>query len=157
MKKSPVTAITLHRLEGPKADCGIITIDEKYTTSHFLTASLDAAYHCDPKEDRWTWAHELLTRWGRSAPMPGRGYDKTDAHVEWNNGHHWRMRFDLQQHGRDSSGHNLKQALRHALTFYSGRHKPAHMTTEQYHHFIEEVVGDRNMDRAAAILDTCDL
>ena len=155
--RSPVTAITLTRVEGPIAACTTVTIDGRYTSSRLLTASMDPAYHGDPLRDRWTWAHELLTLWGRTAPRPGHGYDKVDVTVEWNNSSHWGLRFDLQQYGRDSSGHNLRQAYRHALTTYSGRARPQHMTTAQYSHFISEVVGETNMDRAAAILDTCDI
>ena len=94
-----VKEIELDRAEGPTHLCG------KVIVSDFASANL------------------RLATWALTAPKSGKGYNKIDFKVTWEDGETYEGRYDLNQEVEDDEkGQDLARHIRHHLYFIC--HKP---------------------------------
>ena len=95
----PVKRIILDRVEGPTESCG------ERIASDFRHTDL------------------LLQGMAHTAPEQGRGYDKVDFKIEWEDGETYEGRYDLNKFGEDDDlGQSLVRHVRNHLSFIA--HKP---------------------------------
>ncbi len=82
----------------------------------------------------WAKADAFLRQQARTAPDTG-GYDKCDFVVVFDDDETYRGRYDLIR--RDVSSPDILSAhVLHFLRFLTGRHKPEHMSQQQYDDYI---------------------
>lgn len=110
--KVAAVSILLNRAEGPTAECGEV----------LLTATRSAS--------AWDRASAMLRAWSHTAPKKGGGYDKCDFTVTFADGETYKGRYDL--HHMEVEMPDLAKHLRGELEFYTGDHKPAHLSDADY-------------------------
>lgn len=111
--KSPVTKITLTRVEGPNPLPSPAIITEG------LVSNTKDNYKWGLSGSIWDLAHLTFQRWGHTAPFPSQGYDKCDFEVEWQDGTTYKGRYDLQATGRDDAGDTLSQHITQHLKYHA--------------------------------------
>jgi hypothetical protein len=112
----PVKAITINRAEGLIEECG-----KPVTVATFAEAQA------------------VLIKWGQTAPKGG-GYDKVDFSVVWEDGEHYKGRYDMVYGGMESDGATLASHISDYLTFLTGSRKPDHMKEQDYRNCIARYV-----------------
>lgn len=109
----PVLRIWLNRAEGPTSEIGQRTV----------TSFQDA--------------DAVIRRWATSAPATGKGYDKVDYKIDWQNDHSYGGRFDMDR-SHVTKSDILAQAVRDGLLFFAGLRRPSSISQEQYEKFLAE-------------------
>lgn len=106
--KKKLVKIIFKRAEGPIAEC----VKKEFTS--LADAQVQAF------------------RWARTAPPPGKGYDKCDFTLVFEDGHTYDGRYDLQNTGYNSSKETISEQARYFLSYLAGLRRPGHFTDEQW-------------------------
>lgn len=104
--KKKLVRVIFERAEGPTAECG-----KKEFTS-LADAQVQAF------------------RWACTAPPPGKGYDKCDFQLVFEDGHTYDGRYDLQNTGYNSSKETIGDQAVNFLSYLAGLRRPLHFTDE---------------------------
>jgi len=120
--------ITLHRAEGPSAEC--ITVEVR----------------------TFAEAERVLRKWRETAPGPGGGYDKTDFIVHYADGETYIGRIDLERENPETS--DLAGHMNDSLKFYTGEFCPPHMTQNEYETYLSTYANPENRVGSHAWLRT---
>lgn len=92
----------------------------------------------------WSEAHEILKKWAMTCPEQGYA-NKTDILVKWSDGVSYKEQFDLTLDYGYKHREGIRAYIRDSIGFYTGEHRPDHLTVEQYNQFINTYVP--NSDR----------
>lgn len=110
--KIAAVSILLNRAEGPRAECGEVLLTARRGVTAFERATAQ------------------LRAWSHTAPGKGGGYDKCDFTVTFADGEVYRGRYDL--HHMEVEVPDLAAHVRGEVEFYTGDHKPAHLSVADY-------------------------
>ena len=147
--------VLLNRVEGPKAECQSVVFCHKDSQEAPAPIGRFANAQLVHTNEIATEVLVQLAKWGISAPEGG-GYDKIDFLVQWENGHSYGGRFDLQRGGCDR-GQSFWVNLKNNLGLFALLRRPISMTDSQWDDFCERISRYDTGRSAAAILSACEL
>ena len=113
MDRIKVKEIWLERVEGPRKECGQVTVRS------FMEAD------------------EVLKRWARTAPGKDGGYDKCDFTVTYTDGETYAGRYDLKRHDMGFSN-LLGWYMVKNIEWYAGRTNDPWVGMEHYQRWLQE-------------------
>jgi len=102
--KKKIVKVIFERAEGPVKEC------ERKEFTSLAEAQVQA------------------TRWSRTAPAPGKGYDKCDFELVFEDGNTYKGRYDLQNTGYNSDGERIFEQVVSHLSYVAGKRQPAGMS-----------------------------
>jgi len=146
--------VFLNRAEGPTSECKSVVFCPKDSQEVSPIGRFANSQFVHTNEIS-TAVLVQLAKWGHSAPKNG-GYDKIDFLVQWENGHSYGGRFDLQRGGADR-GQTFWVNLKNNLGLFSLLRRPISMTDSQWEDFCERISRYDTGRSAAAILSDCEL
>lgn len=82
---------------------------------------------------RWSAAHQALLQISTTMPSTHGAY-KTDFRITFADGFLYHGRIDITP-----ERYNLAQHIQGFCAFYAGTRQPAHLSEDQYHHFLESL------------------
>ena len=114
-KKIVIVKVIFERAEGPIGEC------ERKEFTSLADAQVQAF------------------RWARTAPPPGKGYDKCDFQLVFEDGNTYDGRYDLQRTGYNSDGQTIGQQAVSHLTYLAGQRRPYHFSDEHWAYCCKEL------------------
>ena len=157
--KAKVKFVALNRAEGPTKDCGSVVfhVEDRPKICGYNGHFDGSSFVTCPQDGIADSVRTRLFRWGDSAPDAGKGYDKVDFLVRWDNGMEYEGRFDMQKGGSDC-GENFWESLKGRLGFFSCQRRPSHFKDDsnwKYHCASMQENGGK--EYCGKILEECEI